>query len=52
MNNAWMVITGAAMVGWLVVEVTVNAAIKRSPPALMNVLGAVAFGLIAAWIAQ
>ena len=43
----WMLITGCAIVGWLAPEIFA-AILKRGIPMMMNILGATAFGLIAA----
>jgi hypothetical protein len=43
----WMLITGCAIVGWLAPEIFA-AILKRGIPIMMNILGATAFGLIAA----
>ena len=46
-HTPWMLITGCAIAGWIAPEF-MAAILKRSIPATLNVLGAIAGGLIAA----
>lgn len=46
MNYPWMIVIGAALMGWLAVEALAVFG-KARVPAPMNVIGAVAFALIA-----
>jgi len=46
MQTPWMLITGCAMIGWLVPEF-IAAIAKVTTPWMMNVMAAVGFALIA-----
>ncbi len=46
MNHPWMIVVGAALIGWLAVQVFAVFGNARIPMP-MNVMGAVAFALIA-----
>jgi hypothetical protein len=50
-QTSWMLITGFAIIGWLAPEI-LAVIMKRGVPIMMNVLGSVAFGLIAASIVK
>lgn len=45
-NTPWMFVTGIVIIAWYVPEF-ILAAIKHSCPVMINILFAVAFGLIA-----
>ena len=45
-TTPWMLVTGCVIVGWIAPEI-LAAILKRPIPAMLNVLGAVAGGLIA-----
>ncbi len=44
--NPWMLVTGCVIVGWLAPEIFA-AILKRGIPVMLNILGAIAGGLIA-----
>lgn len=46
-NHPWMLITGMSIVGWIAPEI-LAAMLKHPVPVMLNVLGAIAGGLIAA----
>jgi len=45
-TTPWMLVTGCVIVGWVAQEI-LAAIMKRPIPAMLNVMGAVAGGLIA-----
>lgn len=45
-TTPWMLVCGCVIVGWLVPEL-LAAILKRPVPIMMNVIGAIAGGLIA-----
>ena len=45
-TTPWMLVTGCVIVGWIAPEI-LAAILKRGIPVMLNVLGAVAGGLIA-----
>jgi hypothetical protein len=49
MNHPWLFVAGVSMLGWFLPEVLIVCTSKRiSVPLLMNVVTAIAAGLIAA----
>lgn len=48
MDKAWMLVTGCAMIGWAVPEF-IGAAVRARVPVGVNVLCAIAAGLLAAY---